>query len=437
MRCNHRLARDLTLGGLLAMLATECRAATTAANVEWSRQISTQLNDFASGVSTDGMGNVYLTGLHANNRFSPVPPLNAFVSRFNASGTLQWLSVIDSGGIEFGTSIAADRLGNVFVTGHTDGNLFGQNAGGSDGFLMNYNPGGGRRWAVQFGSSAGEEGHSVAADGLGSAYLTGDIAGDLFLRKYDAAGSLLWSRTIVPDGSGGGSAVTIDRLGNVFVTGGTTGDLGGINSGSFDAFLTKFDINGNLQWTRQLGSPGNDQATGVSGDGLGNVYISGITDSDLAAPNAGGFDAFLAKYDALGNLLWKRQYGAEGTDGAGGISADPFGNIYVSGGSPGHAMPGPTVGTGGIFLSKFDPSGNRLWTRQFSGLFDDGGNHAVDGSGAIYVSGLVQNPLSNDPLIVKLIDPGFLVPEASGILISGWAVICLACALMGRRRAGV
>ena len=47
---------------------------------------------------------------------------------------------------------------------------------------------------------------------------------------------------------------------------------------------------------RQLGSAGSDVAYGVAVDGTGNAYITGSTDGSLGGPNAGGNDAFLAKY---------------------------------------------------------------------------------------------------------------------------------------------
>ena len=48
-------------------------------------------------------------------------------------------------------------------------------------------------------------------------------------------------------------------------------------------------------WIRQLGSANSDYGFGVSGDGLGNVFLSGHTTGNLATPNAGGSDGFVTK----------------------------------------------------------------------------------------------------------------------------------------------
>jgi hypothetical protein len=86
-----------------------------------------------------------------------------------------------------------------------------------------------------------------------------------------------------------------------------------------------------LHWTRQLGTSAVDESTGVSADGLGNVYISGWTYGNLGGPNAGGADAFVSKYDSAGALQWTRQLGTSDYDESTGVSADGLRNVYRSG----------------------------------------------------------------------------------------------------------
>jgi len=84
----------------------------------------------------------------------------------------------------------------------------------------------------------------------------------------------------------------------VYVTGWTTGDLGGTSAGGSDVFLAKYDVNGNLLWTCQLGTSGWENATGVAADAIGNVFISGDSNGSLAGPGSTG--AYVAKYDQQG-----------------------------------------------------------------------------------------------------------------------------------------
>jgi hypothetical protein len=129
----------------------------------------------------------------------------------------------------------------------------------------------------------------------------------------------------------------------VYISGYTSGSLGGPSAGDYDAFVSKYDAAGNLQWTRQVGTLHNDESKGVSADGLGNVYIAGGSNGGLGAPSAGNFDAFVSKYDAAGNLQWTRQLGTRDNELCYGVSADGLRNVYFSGETSG-SLGGPNAG---------------------------------------------------------------------------------------------
>jgi hypothetical protein len=91
--------------------------------------------------------------------------------------------------------------------------------------------------------------------------------------------------------------VSTDGHGNVYLSGSTQGSLDGTNAGEGgDAFFAKYDGAGNLLWARQFGTSANEAGTGISADGLGNVYFSGQAGGSLFAPNAGLTDAFVGKF---------------------------------------------------------------------------------------------------------------------------------------------
>ena len=135
--------------------------------------------------------------------------------------------------------------------------------------------------------------------------------------------------------------MSADGLGNVYISGYTYGSLGGPNAGGHDAFVSKYDAAGTLQWSRQLGTMSGDDSHGVSADGLGNVYISGYTGGSLGGPNAGSYDAFVSKYDAAGSLQWTRQLGTTSDDYSFGVSADGLGTS-ISRATPKAAWAAPT-----------------------------------------------------------------------------------------------
>ena len=186
----------------------------------------------------------------------------------------------------------------------------------------------------------------MAADAAGNVYVTGGTYGDLvddaiandredldaFLNKYDADGTLAWSRQFRSEGREQGDAVTIGADGGVYVSG---------LSPDGKAFLRGHDSDGTELWTQLLGSRSN--GTGISLDGLGSLYMSGNTWGDLAAPNAGNRDAFVARYmlpsllaadfdndgDVDGDdfLLWQAGYAIDAggdADGDGDTDGDDF-----------------------------------------------------------------------------------------------------------------
>jgi len=121
--------------------------------------------------------------------------------------------------------------------------------GGRDAFLSMLDSNGSLLWTRELGTMAEDAGFGVSADGLGNVFLTGHTEGslgganeggfDAFVSKYDASGSLLWTSQFGTNRYDMGDAVAVDALGNVLVTGCAYDDLAGPNAGATDVFLVK------------------------------------------------------------------------------------------------------------------------------------------------------------------------------------------------------
>ncbi len=142
--------------------------------------------------------------------------------------------------------------------------------------------------------------------------------------------TLLWKRQLGTPRTDYSFSVAVDASGNAFISGWTLGDLGATNGGETDTFLTKYDSDGNLQWTQQLARRDLDGSCSVAVDGAGNVFISGWTYGDLGGPSAGDSDAFLIKYDPAGTLLWTQQLGTAEYDRSDSVAVDAAGNVFIS-----------------------------------------------------------------------------------------------------------
>ena len=330
-------------------------------NEIWTRQFGTQSEDHATGVTVDGAGNLYVVGLTrgaVGDQISLVGiDYDGYVRKFDGDGNELWTRQFGTPRVlveDFTSDVAVDGAGNVYVVGFTSGPLPGQaNLGEDDVYLRKYDSDGNELWARQSGSQVLDMANGVAIDGAGNVYVVGDIQqagvpgrpgvgeGDAYLRKHDGDGNELWTRQFGSQSGPSASGVAVDGEGNVYVVGSASGALPGqTHLGKSDAYLRKYDADGNELWTRQFGSRGRDRAGAVVVDGAGNLYVLGTTRLSLPGqinmdPVAGGSDVFIRKYDSDGKEVWTNQLGTQKGDTAAGVVVDGAGSLYVVGSTKG------------------------------------------------------------------------------------------------------
>jgi parallel beta-helix repeat protein len=371
----------------------------TSGNEVWTRQFGSGDMTEAYAISIDASG-VYVAGY----TYGALPGqtssggYDAFVRKYNTSGTELWTRQFGSNGSDFAYGAIAIDASGVYVSGTTSDVLPGQtSSGGTDAFVRKYDLAGTELWTRQFGTTTGDKAAAISADASGvyvAGYVGGALPGktssggrDAFVRKYHPDGTELWTRQFGSADDETTHGVSVDASG-VYVAGTTLGTLPGQTScsGGYDGFIRKYDVTGSEVWTRQFGTTSDDVAQSISVDASG-VYVAGETNGTLPGQtSAGGRDAFVCKYDLAGNELWTRQFGTAAIDFANGISSDASG-VYVVGLTEG-TLPGQTSsGAYDVFVRKYDPNGNEVWTRQFgTTTYDYPAGIAIDASG-VYVAG--------------------------------------------------
>jgi hypothetical protein len=178
---------------------------------------------------------------------------------------------------------------------------------------------------------------------------------DAYIRKYDGDGNEIWTRQFGTSAFDDVRDVAVDSSDNVYVAGLTLGTLPGQeNLGNYDAFVRKYDGAGNEIWTRQFGTSDNDRAGDVAVDGSNNAYLLGITSGTFPGQtSSGGWDAFVREYDSAGNEIWTRQCGSSADEYVSSVTVDSSGKVYISGDTYG-TLPGQTSsGDVDAFLVKF------------------------------------------------------------------------------------
>lgn len=357
---------------------------------------------------------------------------------------LQWATYYGDAGNNYGSSCATDAAGNIYLIGATEASSFisfggyqiTYGGGITDAYVVKFNSMGLRIWATFYGGTEEEDNCFGAVDAAGNIYLSGTTASttniasggfqntiggvagivsyDAFLVKFNANGLRLWATYYGGVGDDQGFCCSVDQNGNVFLSGQTLSSAA-IASGGFqntygqngDAFLVKFNSNGQRQWATYFGGNDSEAATTCKADASGNLFLGGVTSStsNIASGGhqgtygGGNADAFLVKFDANGSRLWSTYYGDAGLDRANACTADASGNVYLCGitsstlniASGGHQN---TFG-GNVydaFIVKFNTSGQRQWATYYGGShLDFALSCSTDASGNIYMSGTTES----------------------------------------------
>jgi hypothetical protein len=248
-----------------------------------------------------------------------------------------------------------------------------------------------------------------------------------FVAKYKTDGSFAWVRSL----HGIAEAVTADRSGNVFVGGrffGTSSiaDRTLVSKGGSDAFLAKYNADGESLWalpddTSTLnGATVNDGMYELAADANGSVFekmISGNVNSPYVQS--------VVKTSSSGAVQWKRDFSTGNSITLvlqGNLKLDSLGNPVPAGAFQGTVDFDPSSRVRNLpetdkdYVAKFNNNGQLLWAMSIPMPSADVAFAAyavtIGRDGSIYLGGYldVYNPPNYIPTWVDL-DPGVGVSQ--------------------------
>ena len=281
-----------------------------------------QKKSTANAIAVDDAGNAYLAGTTKSGAsFPSAQPLqnsvtgnqDSFYLKLNATGALQYAGLIGGNKNDLGTGIALDTSGNVYVTGYTDSAndfplasawqpVYG--GGAWDAFLVAITPAGDQLlYSSYFGGEKNDLAQDIAVDSDGTVYLTGYTTSPVDFPLMQAWQSIF--------------------------------------GGSEDAFVARFDNTGQLEYATYFGGKEKDAGLAIALDSYGGITITGRTGSKDTLPLrkplqtklAGGVDAFIARFDNTGNLVFSSYLGGNKDDQGEDIALDQLADAYLVGGS--------------------------------------------------------------------------------------------------------
>jgi len=370
----------------------------------WARSYEGAGDDQAKALAVDPTGSVYVTGYITN----PTTGKDFYTIKYGKNGAFQAAAAYN-GPLEDQATAIAVRGSYVYVTGFSTGGTTG-----ADFFTIKYDTSLNKIWQVRYDGPAhlGDFPSALAVDSLGNVYVTGYSYRGQQLKhadyetiKYDGAGKMVWEAAYDDRRNGMDQATAIALLeqGNtvyVYVTGKSQDsvikDVALLN---YDYYTLKYDSLGKMLYQVRTDGPakGDDEATSLIVDSLGNAYVTGRSKG-----LAGNFDIFTVKYNSFLIMQQSIRYdGGYGDDEGAAIAFGPGNTIvYVTGSSRGS-------GTGvDIYTAKYDTALNKLFDARYDGRYGDDKAFAlaVDSAGNAYVGGFTTRGAGNTDALTLAYD---------------------------------
>lgn len=284
-------------------------------------------------------------------------------------------------------------------------------------------------YSSYFGGNEGDEARSIAIDNKDNLYIFGytlstnlpthtssfqdTLKGsyDTFISKFDSSGNHIWTTYIGGTNVDLASSIKATHDNCLVLLGytnsidfpTTSGAFQTTHAGQYDVFIIKIDTSGNIIWSTLFGGTGGELGVDASLDFNNHIVIAGQTNSSNFPSTTGAFqplplggnDAFIAKFNQNGQLLWASCYGGTATEDAHAITSDFENNIIITGMTnstdlfiSSNAVQSLNNGFFDIYIAKFSPSGNLIWATYFGGSnYDDIYGIHSDSSNNLYLAG--------------------------------------------------
>ncbi len=415
----------------------------------------------ACSAATDADGNIYLGGRTDSAAFPLLNPYqgtlqgtaDAYVAKLDPTGaTLLFCTYLGGGAVDAVYTVRPLSTGGIALVGATNSADFPITAatayqtalGGSDDTFITVMTAAGDDllYSTYLGGSGNDRPYGdMTVDETGKIYVAGWAGspaappgafplvdalystGNCYVCKLDpaltGAASMIFSTRFGGGGTEGIFGLDVDSSHNIYIGGYTTSNnttfpvlnaYQGNNNGFMDSFLAKLSPDGQtLFYSTFFGGSNYDYARSLAVDGSGNVVLTGYTDTpDTAAipfpllnplqpTYAGALDAFIARFNSSGSLVYSTYYGGDQSDQFESAAMDSTGRVHLAGWTESTNF--PTVdpvqayaGNRDAVLTVLDSSGTVLFSTFYGGAESDAAwSVSVDDESVAWIGGMTSS----------------------------------------------
>lgn len=325
-----------------------------------------------------------------------------WLTKYNSDGNLVWSKTYGGSQDDIGYSIVENLDGSLVVAGYSkssDGEV-PSNLGMHDFFIFKTDAQGNLIWKKSHGYMSHDHAHKIIQTSDGGYFVVGFVdyaglgkfsnpnevmhgVGEFYGIKLDSNGNKLWDKyfggtqndrvfDVVEANDGGFVMAGYSESNDFDVTD---------NNGSYDYWVVKVNLIGDLVWKKSYGGSELDQAFGIAKN-INNTYIitgtSNSMDGNISSNN-GANDIWVINIDDNGKLLWEKSFGGSGFDTSNSIRMISNGNFLISGHT--RSMDGQITenkGQNDFWAFTISPNGKLLWQKTFGGSSFDFAYDAVE-----------------------------------------------------------
>ena len=353
--------------------------------IEWSKTFGGSKNELANSVVKTQDGGYAILGYTQSNdgdiTDKPNEDFDYWVMKFNSNDELEWNKTYGGSLDDRGSKIIQTQDGGYVIVGYSQSNDFDatQNEGSYDFWMVKLTNSGVVSWEKSFGYTGSDKGYSIIQTSDNGYLLSGVL-------------------DVTASGGAGNSKAVLHAGG--------------------DYWAIKLDVSGNIQWTKYFGGSLNDTLSDAIQTTDGGFILVGSSDSadvDITN-NKGTYDFWIVKINALGVLVWEKNYGGAEIDEARGIVSSDDGNYVIVGDTRSADVDvSQNSGSADLWLIKITPDGDLIWEKTFGGgSFDVGraivktqdSGFLIAGSSRSQDGDLSENHGQNDAWVLKINESG-------------------------------